>query len=324
MAYRWRRLIIKRKSKKRDTRLKTKLSLPDLEHAKVAVIVSLRSFESQRSYRHSIDEFVAWYCSAPRLSLNKSVVLRYRLHLEDRHLAAGTINVRLAAVRRLAYEAADSGLLSANLAAGIRRVKGVKKLGCRLGNWLSVEQARVLWQLPDPDTLKGKRDRAIVAVLLGCGLRRRELTELTTEHFQRREEHWAIVDLIGKGGHVRTVPVLTWVKQAVDDWLVAARVADGRLFRRVCRTGTIVGEEMTEKVVWHVVKQYAGKLGVSKLAPHDLRRSCARLCHNAGGELEQIQFLLGHVSVQTTEKYLGCKQRFREAVNDKIGIEPNR
>jgi hypothetical protein len=103
---------MKHKNKKRQTRLKTKLGLSDLEHAKLAVIVSLRSSESQRSYRHSIDEFVAWYCSAPRLSLNKTVVLRYRLHLEDRHLAAGTINVRLAAVRRLAYEAADSGLLS--------------------------------------------------------------------------------------------------------------------------------------------------------------------------------------------------------------------
>jgi len=80
---------------------------------------------------------------------------------------------------------------------------------------------------------------------------------------------------------------------------------------------------MTEKVVWHVVKQYAGQAGILKLAPHDLRRSCARLCHSAGGELEQIQFLLGHVSVQTTEKYLGCKQRLREAVNDKIGIEPS-
>jgi len=99
---------MKRKTKHRQTRLKTKLGLPDLEHAKVAVIVSLRSFESQRSYRHSIDEFVTWYCSAPRLSFNKAVVLRYRLHLEDRHLAAGTINVRLAAVRRLAYEAADT------------------------------------------------------------------------------------------------------------------------------------------------------------------------------------------------------------------------
>ena len=313
---------MKRKPKHGHTRLKTKLGLPDLEHAKVAVIVSLRSFESQRSYRHSIDEFVAWYCSAPRLSFNKAVVLRYRLYLEDRHLAAGTINVRLAAVRRLAYEAADSGLLSPDLAAGIRRVKGAKKLGHRLGNWLTAEEARTLWQLPDPATLKGTRDRAILALLLGCGLRRRELTELTVDHFQRREDHWAIVDLIGKGGHVRTIPVPSWVKRTIDDWLAASTVAHGRLFRCVCRTGTIWGTEMTEKVVWHVVKQYAGRVGIVKLAPHDLRRSCARLCHNAGGELEQIQFLLGHVSVQTTEKYLGCKQRLRQAVNDKIGIEP--
>ena len=313
---------MKRKAKTKLSRQKTKLGLPDLEHTKIAVIVGLRSFESQRSYRHSIEEFVAWYCSAPRLSLNRAVVLRYRLHLEDRHLAAGTVNVRLAAVRRLAYEAADSGLLSPDLAAGIRRVKGAKRLGCRLGNWLTAEQARMLRQSPDPQTLKGKRDRAILAVLLGCGLRRRELTELTIQHFQRREDHWAIVDLIGKGGHVRTVPVPAWVKEMIDEWLEAARIAQGRLFRCVCRTGRTWGDENTEKVVWHVVKQYAALTGISNLAPHDLRRSCARLCHTAGAELEQIQFLLGHVSVQTTEKYLGCKQRLKNAVNDRIGIEP--
>jgi integrase len=107
------------------------------------------------------------------------------------------------------------------------------------------------------------------------------------------------------------------------DWLTAGGVTNGRLFRRVCRAGRVWGEGITEKVVWHVVKEYAAKIGVSKLAPHDLRRSCARLCHEAGGELEQIQFLLGHVSVQTTEKYLGCKQRLRGAVNDRIGIEPD-
>jgi integrase len=111
-------------------------------------------------------------------------------------------------------------------------------------------------------------------------------------------------------------------ERAIDDWLKAAEIEHGRLFRCVCRTGTTWGTEMTEKVVWHVVRQYAGQVGISKLAPHDLRRSCARLCHGAGGELEQIQFLLGHVSVQTTEKYLGCKQRSRGAVNDQIGIEP--
>src|SRR5450755_1248907 len=310
-----------RKTSKRS-KSKTILRFPDLEQSRNAVVNSLAAASSQESYGHAIDEFIGWYCSEPRLAFNRTVVLRYRFFLEQRNLAPGTINVRLAAVRRLAYEAADSGLLSPDLAAGIRRVKGAKKLGCRLGNWLTAEEARTLWQLPDSATLKGKRDRAILALLLGCGLRRRELTELTVDHFQRREDHWAIIDLIGKGGHIRTIPVPLWVKRTIDDWLAASNIQHGRLFRCVCRTGTIWGTEMTEKVVWHVVKQSAGQIGILKLAPHDLRRSCARLCHTAGGELEQIQFLLGHVSVQTTGKYLGCKQRLREAVNDRIGIEP--
>src|SRR5438105_2679443 len=134
---------------------------------------------------------------------------------------------------RLAYEAADAGLLSPELAAGIRRVKGLKKLGVRLGNWLSANEARALWQFPNVETLKGKRDRAIIAVLLGCGLRRRELADLSFDHLQRREDHWAIVDLIGKGGHIRTVPVPEWVKRFLDDWFQAASILKGRLFRFV-------------------------------------------------------------------------------------------
>src|SRR5262249_48389298 len=98
------------------------------------------------------------------------------------------------------------------------------------------------------------------------------------------------------------------------------QITTGKFFRCVCRSGKVWGDGMT--VVWHVVKAYAKKLAMPKLAPHDLRRSCARFCHATGGELEEIQFLLGHVSVQTTERYLGCNKRFREAVNDRIGIEP--
>jgi site-specific recombinase XerD len=324
MDTRWEAVFMRKKLKRRKAnRVKSKLGLPDLEQAKSAVLVSLRSPESQRSYRRSIEDFVCWYCSEPRLSFNKTVVTRYRIHLEEKLLAPGTINVRLAAVRRLAYEAADTGLLSPDLAAGIRRVKGAKKLGMRLGNWLTVAEARSLWQLPNIHSVRGKRDRCILAVLLGCGLRRRELVDLNFDHIQRREDHWAIVDLIGKGGHIRTVPMPDWVKQTIDEWLNTAQITHGRVFRCVCRRGSTWGTKITEKVVWHVVKEYALRLGVSKLAPHDLRRSCARFCHNAGGELEQIQFLLGHVSVQTTEKYLGCKQRFRGAVNDRIGIEPS-
>ena len=125
----------------KKTRPKTKLGIPDLEMSKAAVLRSLGSPDSRRGYQHAIDEFVAWYCSEPRLAFNKTVVLRYRIHLEERGLAPGTINVRMAAVRRLAFEAADSGLLSPELATGIQRVKGVRKLGFRLGNWLTAGEA---------------------------------------------------------------------------------------------------------------------------------------------------------------------------------------
>ena len=309
--------------RRKRTTTKSVLRLPDLEHAKAAVLNSLSSLDAQRGYRHAIDEFVDWYCSEPRLALNRIAVLRYRSHLESRQLAPGTVNLRLGAVRRLAYEAADCGLLSADLAAGIRRVKGVKKLGVRLGNWLTAEQGQALWQAPDYQRLKGKRDRALLALLLACGLRRHEAVALRLDHLQQREEHWAIVDLVGKGGHVRTVPVPDWVRTELDDWLAAAGIDRGKLFRRVNKVGRTWGDGMTVKAVWHIVKESAKRIGVAKLAPHDLRRTCARLCHASGGELEQIQFLLGHVSVQTTERYLGCKQRIRSAVNDRIGIEPN-
>jgi len=170
--------------------------------------------------------------------------------------------------------------------------------------------------------MKGKRDRALLALLLACGLRRHEAVSLRLDHLQQREDHWAIVDLLGKGGHIRTVPIPDWVIAELKGWLSAAGIDRGRIFRKVTKMGRIWGDSMTEKAVWHVVKECAARIGVVKLAPHDLRRTCAKLCQASGGELEQIQFLLGHVSVQTTEQYLGCKQRIRSAVNDRIGIEP--
>jgi integrase len=197
--------------------------LPDLDHAKSSVLSSLSSPRSRRNYRFAMDQFIAWYCSEPRLTLNRTVFLRFRLHLESLGLAAGTINQRLAAVRRLAYEAADSGLLSPEL-AGIRRVKGVKQLGSRSGNWLNREQAQLLLEKADGTGLRHVRDVAMISILLGCGLRHAELAALKKEDIQIRQGHWAIVDLVGKGNHVRTVPMPNWVKYAVDRWLIAATV----------------------------------------------------------------------------------------------------
>ena len=159
----------------------------------------------------------------------------------------------------------------------------------------------------------------MISILLGCGLRRAELVSLRKEDIQIRQGHWAIVDLVGKGGHIRTVPMPGWVKSAVDRWMAAAAVTDGRVFRAVSRHGTSWGNGITENVVWYVVRYCAQRMELDHLAPHDLRRTCAKLCHINGGELEQIQFLLGHASVLTTERYPGCKQNLEEPVNDRFG-----
>ena len=143
-----------------------------------------------------------------------------------------------------------------------------------------------------------------------------------TSGLVRIAKNWVIADVNGKAGHIRTVPVPFWVKATVDHWTSSAGIANGRVFRAINKMGRVWGDSMTPKVIWDVVRETARGAGIDKLAPHDLRRTCARLCYLAGGELDQIQFLLGHVSIQTTERYLGCKQKLGCAVNDTLGIEP--
>jgi len=224
------------------------------------VLNSLGSPASRRVYEYAIDQFIAWYCSEPRLAFNRIVVVRYRMHLESRGLAANTVNQQLVAVRRLAHEAADSGLLSPELAAGISRVKGVKQLGFRSGNWLSAEQSSEVLKHACGDSMRAKRDYAMLAMLLGCGFRRSELVGLELDEIQTRHGHWAAVDLIGKGGHIRTVPISEWVKSALDQWTVAAGVTEGRIFRAVARAGRVWGKGISQNVVWYVVKTSARKL----------------------------------------------------------------
>jgi site-specific recombinase XerD len=220
-------------------------------------------------YEYAIDQFIAWYCSEPRLAFNRIVAVRYRMYLESRGLAANTVNQQLAAVRRLAHEAADSGLLSPELAAGISRVKGVKQLGFRSGNWLSAEESSEVLKCARGNSMRAKRDYAMLALLFGCGFRRSELAGLELDEIQMRQGHWAVVDLIGKGGHIRTVPIPQWVKAALDQWIVAAKVTEGRIFRAVARAGKVWGKGISQNVVWYVVKGCCERAGLEHIAPHE-------------------------------------------------------
>jgi site-specific recombinase XerD len=290
------------------------------QRLKALVLDSVSSPITKRVYSMALDEFMTWFRQEPRPGFTKATVSAWRVSLEARGLGSSSIIIRMSAIRKLAVEAADNGLLAPELAAGIARVKSAKSVGIRVGNWLSLRQAQALLSAPNTATMKGLRDRAILAVLLGCGLRRSEVAALTFAHVQQRDGRWCIVDLVGKHSRVRTVPMPTWVKVAIDAWTSAAGLVEGHVFHPVNRGDQVQGEAMSEKVVWQMLQRYAAAAGVPGIAPHDCRRSCAKLCRAAGGELEQIQLLLGHASVQTTERYLGTKQDLVHAPNDTIKL----
>ena len=119
---------------------------------------------------------------------------------------------------------------------------------------------------------QAKRDYAMLAMLFGCGFRRAELVGLELDEIQVRQGHWAVVDLVGKGGHIRTVPIPAWVKTALDQWIRAARVTEGRIFRGGAKTGKVWGSGISQNVVWYVVRSCCGRAGLEHIAPHDLRR----------------------------------------------------
>jgi len=288
---------------------------------KMLVLDSVSSPHTRRLYNFALDEFIDWYRSEPRPGLSKATVSSWRRSLEARGLGSSSINIRLSAIRKLAGEAVDNGLLAQDLAAGILRLRGAKAKGVRMGNWLSLQQAQALLSAPDAGTAKGLRDRAILAILFGCGLRRSEVAALTFEQIQLRDGRWCIVDLVGKHRRVRTAPIPGRVKKLIDDWNRASGVNDGYIFRPVNRAGCPCGSHLGEKVIWQLFRDYSEQVGIPGLAPHDARRTCAKLCRAAGGELEQIQLLLGHASVQTTERYLGTKQDLAHAPNDRLNLQ---
>jgi len=279
------------------------------------VLDTVPSVHSKRNYAKALDDLFTFCASRP---LSRALLMDYRTTMD--HLSPSTINVRLSAIRKLVGEARRNGIIGREEADNLTDIPNVGQKGTRLGNWLTREQAKELLAVPDRSTLKGKRDYVIIALLVGCALRRRELATLNIEDIQLREGRWVIIDLRGKGGRIRTVAVPIWVKQGINAWMTAAEIEDGRLLRPVSKSRKILRDELGDWAIWSVVEQSSKQIGIEHFGAHDLRRTCAKLCRKNGGDLEQIKFLLGHSSIQTTERYLGSEQEIAIAVNDNLGL----
>jgi integrase len=278
------------------------------------VLDTLPSPNSRRNYAKALDDLFAFSAGRP---LTREMLMEYRASIES--LSASTINVRLSAIRKMVSEARKNGMLSAEEAAHLTEIPNIRQKGTRLGNWLTKDQAKELLAVPDRSTTKGKRDYVILALLVGCALRRQELASLDVETIQLREGRWVLADMEGKGRRIRTVAVPVWVKHGINAWMTAAGIEEGPLLRSIAKGGR-VGESLSDWAVWSVVEQSAKQIGIARLGAHDLRRTCAKLCRKGGGDIEQIKFLLGHSSIQTTERYLGSEQEIVIAVNDVLGL----
>lgn len=290
-----------------------------LQALRQIVLDSLSSEASRRAYAWSLDAFFSWREASGYPPISRASIMQFRTHQEQRGLSSSAINLCLSAVRKMVAEAAENGIIDRDTAGSIGRIPGVKRLGIRQGRWLTHGQSQQLLAQPDPSTLKGKRDRAILALLIGCGLRRQELSHLRFSHLQQRESRTIIADMEGKGRRIRSIAVPRWVLSAVDAWTQAAELVDGFLFRRMVKGNRIAGASLSADAIWTIVRTHAEGIGI-ELAPHDLRRTAGKLMKKAGGDLCEIQAFYGHSSPETTMRYLGNFTSFEEgkAVNDRL------
>ena len=244
-----------------------------------SVLATLTSEKTRQAYRTALDDFFAWVAERNE-SLSKPFVEGWRAALLARGLSVSSVNQRLSAVRLLFRQAADRGALSAEEALRLASVGNVKQAGQRLGKWLTEGEAGKLLSVPDAHTRLGIRDRAILALLVACGLRRDELARLEVRHLQLRDERWVLLDLQGKGRRVRTVPVPLWVKRLLDRWLAESGIRDGPLFRTLRKGGRLEEEArpVSEDLIYSLVRRAGDAIGHPELTPHDLRRTCAKLC----------------------------------------------
>lgn len=290
---------------------------PEAKQAIIQLVVdSVDSAHTKRAYRRAVGDFIDWFTSQGTNQLNKAIVQRYKAELVAGGMGVPSINQRLSAIRKLVQEAADNGALDWQFATTVIRVKGIKQTGQRLGLWLTEDETKQLLNAPDLTTLKGRRDRALLAVLVGCGLRRVEACSLTFNHIQKRDGRFMILDLVGKRGRIRSIPMPRFTKRAIDAYAQDAGLSDGNVFHSVNRWDQLQYDHLSPQTVHRVVVAYGRQIGHPDLAPHDLRRTCAKLMRKKGAKLEEIQAILGHESIDTTRRYLGPLDDFDNPLDD--------
>jgi site-specific recombinase XerD len=282
---------------------------------------SVDSPNTARAYRRCLTTFAGWLKDRP---ITIDVVRGYRAHLVAEKKSPQTINAHIFAIRYYVRDLAERGEMPLAEAETVCRVKTVKTKGRKIGKWLTIPEAQAIIGKPDISTPVGLRDRAILGMMIGSGMRRAEVSALEVKHFEQRDGRWVITDIVGKGRRTRSIPIADWVKRLIDQWIEAASIRSGPVFRAVSWSENkfwLRDTPLDPSALFKIVQRYGLRANHRRIAPHDLRRTFARLAYEGNASLAQIQLALGHSNQTTTEKYINAQQDLQMAPSDMLGIE---
>lgn len=283
---------------------------------------SVESAHTLRAYKRALLAFAEWL-GGERVTYD--AVTKYRAHLVGGQHSPQNVNQQLNAIRFYVRNLAERGQMLIEQAEMVCRVKGLKVKGRKLGNWLSVAEAEKILNVPDVSTPIGLRDRAILGLLIGAGLRRSEAAGLQRQRIERRDGRWVLVGVAGKHGRTRNIPIADWIKALVDVWAQRASIESGYLFRAVywnekAQRLRLNPDPLTPNSLFYVVQRYGMRADMPRLAPHDCRRTFARLAFEGDAPLAQIQLALGHANQITTERYINATQDLQMSPSDMLGV----
>lgn len=267
------------------------------------VLDGLTSPHSKRAYQRALTDFMTWHTTQGQPALTKAVITSYKASLQAAGTGAATINQALAAIRKLVREAADNGEVDPIHAQAIANVKGVKSQTLPAGRSItSGELSTLLTCCAADKTPAGARDSALIALLYSCGLRRSEAVNFDLADYDQATGELKILG--AKGGKDRLAYVTGGAALALADWLAIRGNEAGPLFWPIRRGGHIQqGQRLTTQAVYTILQERAQQAGVSKLSPHDFRRSFVGDLLDAGADIATVQKMAGHADVSTTARY---------------------
>ena len=289
----------------------------------VLSIVNQKQNENTRqNYASALSKFLRWYKSGNYSGLNPEVIREYLLYMEHRDYERSTVSTNLSILKQLFRELWKSEVIDNDTYTHLVEIKIRRQKGQRHKTWLEQDDVQKLIDNLNSDKISIVRDRALIAVMTGCGLRRFEISDLQITQIKKIQGRWAFTDIKGKGDRYRTVAIPEYAMKCLEKWLEINKSIGktDRIFFSIRKNGEIGNTMITPQGIRDIVVKHSKNILEKEVLPHDMRRTYAHLSYKAGAPLRQVQLSLGHSSIRTTEIYLGLDQDLTNAPGDYIDI----